>query len=399
MPEEQRAFCKKCLAEGEAVVEESSYAYKGEPIVKLAPDHPGRAPEGGLIAVDLFSGAGGLSLGFELAGFQTVLAVDHHKPSIDTFLANRAGKPVWAILADIRKINMTFLREIYNGRVHILLAGLPCQGFSLANRKRDPRDPRNHLFWYFLDAVKEFSPDVLLIENVTPLRSMSGGEFVREIAKGIRLYGEMVGIDYVVKPPHIVNALKFGVPQKRERLIIVAHRRGINLHLPDGVFASPRTVWDAMSDLPPLAPGEVATVYATEPKTDYQRVLREGSSTLYNHEAPKHDKKTVERIKRTPPGKPMYENFPQRIRLSWDKPAPTVISGGIRPQFYFGHPEQPRGLSVRESARLQSFPDWYKFEGGMVQGRVQVGNAVPPLVARGLAEAIREALESAGVIG
>lgn len=389
----QQTICNRCLADAESIVEESPYAYKGEPLVKAAPDHPGRVPEDALTVVDLFSGAGGLSLGFEMAGFHTVLGIDHHKPSVDTFLANRRGRPTWAVLGDIRKVNLASLREVYGGRVHVLVGGLPCQGFSLNNRKRDPRDPRNHLFWYFLDAIQEFVPDVILIENVTPLRSMSGGGFVQEITRGIKLYGEKAGVDYVVKPPHTLSALKFGIPQKRDRLVIVAHRRGMNLQLPDGGFGPRRTVWDAISDLPPLNPSEVATVYTTEPRTDYQRALREGSTELHNHEAPKHDEDTVARIRNTPPGRPMYERYPQRIRLSWDEPSPTIVAGGIRPQFFFGHPEQPRGLSVRESARLQSFPDWYRFEGGMVQGRVQVGNAVPPLVAKALAEAIREALE------
>ncbi len=393
MTDSQQTISNITLAHGPSFVEESPYVHKDRPLFKAAPDNPGRVPNNRFLVLDMFCGAGGLSLGFEMVGFHTVLGVDYHKPSVDTFLRNRRGRATWAILGDVRNLNIESIRDVYNEHIHVLVGGLPCQGFSLNNRKRDPRDPRNHLFWYFLEAVRVVRPDVILIENVTPLKSMDSGKFVKEIKRGIEIFGKLGGVEYHVKEPYILNALDFGVPQKRERLIIIAHRRGITLQVPLRETNRVRTVRDAISDLPPLNPGEAVTEYSREPETEYQAMMRGDNNILTCHEAPKHTKDTVERIASTPPGQPMYERFPQRIRLSWDKPAPTIVAGGIRPQFFFGHPEQPRGLSVRESARLQSFPDWYVFEGGMVQGRVQVGNAVPPLLARALAEHIRDALD------
>jgi DNA (cytosine-5)-methyltransferase 1 len=152
------------------------------------------------------------------------------------------------------------------------------------------------------------------------------------------------------------------------------------------------TVWEAIGDLPPLEPGESKTEYTAEPHSAYARLMRAGASRLFNHEAPFHDERTLRRIARARPGEPLYESFRQRIRLDPNRPSPTIVAGGIRPQFLFAHPFQNRGLTVREQARLQSFPDTFVLEGGMVQGRVLTGNAVPPLLAEALAGAIRRAL-------
>jgi len=321
----------------ESFVEESPYAFKSGFKILEAEGHPGKIPEDSLIAVDMFCGAGGLSLGFELAGFKTVLGLDYHAPSIDTFLYNRRKSAVRAILGDVRKLDFCILNELVdNKHVHILLGGLPCQGFSLNNRKRDPRDPRNHLFWYFLEAIKTLKPDVILIENVPTLKTMSKGAFIKEITRGIQVFGELVGISYIVKPACLLNALDFGIPQNRKRVFILAHKKGLNVPWPPtATVPTHRTVYDAISDLPYLEAGQKKTNYDKAPLTDYQALMREGSRKLTCHEAPKHQKSTIERIARTKPGEPMYSKYPQRIRLSWDKPSPTIVSGGIRPQFLF----------------------------------------------------------------
>jgi DNA (cytosine-5)-methyltransferase 1 len=154
------------------------------------------------------------------------------------------------------------------------------------------------------------------------------------------------------------------------------------------------TVWEAIGDLPLLEPGESKAEYTTEAHSAYTRLMRAGASRLFNHEAPSHDERTLKRIASARPGEPLYESFKQRVRLDPNRPSPTVVAGGIRPQFFFAHPFQNRGLTVREQARLQSFPDTFVFEGGMVQGRALTGNAVPPLLAEALAEAIKRALEA-----
>jgi DNA (cytosine-5)-methyltransferase 1 len=128
---------------------------------------------------------------------------------------------------------------------------------------------------------------------------------------------------------------------------------------------------------------------------DFQRLMRAKSDgILWNHEAPDHPQDTIERIRNTNPGQPMYQAFKQRIRLHPERPSPTQVSGGIRPQFQFGHPTDARGLTIRERARLQSIPDHVNFAGGLVQGRVQTGNAVPPLMARALGKALARALRA-----
>ena len=145
-----------------------------------------------------------------------------------------------------------------------------------------------------------------------------------------------------------------------------------------------------LGDLPFLKNNEEKNKYNNVDLTDYQKIIRNGSIILNNHKSPNHPQETIEKIKNTIPGNPMYENFKQRIRLNKNELSPTQICGGIRPQFQFGHPTQSRGLTIRERARIQSFPDTYFISGGLVQGRVQTGNAVPPFVAKALAEQIKD---------
>jgi DNA (cytosine-5)-methyltransferase 1 len=121
--------------------------------------------------------------------------------------------------------------------------------------------------------------------------------------------------------------------------------------------------------------------------------MRQGSTRLYNHKAPNHPLWTQKLIGKTKPGQPLYETFKQRIRLKWDAPSPTIPAGGVRPQWFFAHPEQPRGITVREAARLQSFPDNYVFQASLIKQRVLVGDAVPPLLSKAIAEKISDYLE------
>jgi len=371
-------------------VEESPYYWKEEP--KVFERQVDLNPLTVLTVLDLFSGAGGLSLGFAMAGFNVVLGIDIHKPSMETFLHNH--KKTIGILGDIRKIPDNLVLDLLKGiEVKVLRAGVPCQGFSLNNRKRNPNDPRNYLFWEFIRFVKLLKPDFLVLENVSGMKNTANGSFVEEIEKQIVIAGEESGKKYSVEH-RILNAADYGVPQIRKRLIFLVSAKGHPIAWPEPEFGTPerpyRTVFDVIGDLPSLQPGERKNFYTTQPQTEYQKLMREGSVVLLNHEAPKHPQSTIKKIKNTEPGKPIYPRFTQRIRLGWDKPSPTQVAGGIRPQFQFGHPSDPRGLTVRERARIQSFPDWYQFFGGIVQGRVQTGNAVPPLLAKAIAEKIKE---------
>lgn len=360
-------------------VEDNHYNWNGDPII--AP-HNLRGSDN--LLVDLFCGAGGFSVGLARAGFRPLLGVDIHRPSIDTYRQNHPG--VATILGDIRKVSDRVIRNLIADRpVALVTAGVPCQGFSLCNRKRWEQDNRNFLFREFARIVKLLRPDYVLLENVSGLLSTSGGAFVHAICSAIE------ELDYSVES-QTLNSADYGVPQKRTRVFFMGARKSLPITWPaptHGYGQLPyQTVRDAISDLPLLENGEEKEKYDAAPKTEYQKLMRGDCKELLNHEAPNHPRETVQKIARTRPGEPMYPRFKQRIRLDWGQPSPTQVSGGIRPQFSLGHPGQSRGLSIRERCRIQSFPDSYFICGGIVQGRVQTGNAVPPLLAEAIGEMI-----------
>jgi len=339
--------------------------------------------------VDLFCGAGGFAEGFKMAGFQSVLGLDYHEPSIKTFAHNHPTAAT--ILGDVRQVDESLMSQALKGlkRVDVITAGVPCQGFSLNNRKRHSNDKRNFLFKEFIRIVKFLKPKVVLLENVSGLVSTKDGAFVNKITGEMRRAGYKV--DYMV-----LNAADFGVPQIRKRVFFLGVEEGLLIRWPaptHGVDGHKHvTSWDAIGDLPEVESAGAADAYRQPAKTRYQKSMRGSCKSLTNHEAPSHPQETIDKIKNTKPGEPMYPKFKQRIRLHPDKPSPTQVCGGIRPQFQLGHPTQARGLTIRERARLQSFPDDYLFHGGIVQGRVQTGNAVPPLLAKAVAQQIMSIL-------
>lgn len=337
--------------------------------------------------LDLFCGAGGFSVGCNWAGVESVIGIDHFEPAIKTWIKNHP-KGI-ACLGDICKINPKDIAILLNkkgiNKIDIITGGVPCQGFSRSNRKHIDDDSRNFLFLEYMKFVDYFKPDYILLENVSGMRSTAGGHFENAIKK----YMEDLGYIVSVK---LLNAADYGVPQIRQRLVFVGVSNKISslpYIFPTGKYLDKRnSVEDAIGDLPSLANNECKTKYESSPLTDYQKLMRGESDYininapqyLANHKSPNHPDDTIKKIKNTKPGEPMYSKFKQRIRLDNSKPSPTQLAGGIRPQFQFGHPIQSRGLSIRERARIQSFPDSYVFEGGIVQERVQTGNAVPPLM-------------------
>jgi DNA (cytosine-5)-methyltransferase 1 len=365
-------------------VEENLYYWKGEPVITR-----GKPLKKGIpTVVELFCGCGGTSVGFEMAGFQIAVGADIHKPSIQTYAQNHPGAST--ILGDVKRIEPGQILELMCGmQVDVLIAGVPCQGFSLNNRKRHQGDERNLLYKEFVRFVKALKPNAIVLENVSGMRST--GDFVGQIERELSVASGME-----VKSKMLFSH-DYGVPQKRQRLVFVGIRGAGDFDF-DKVKKThgPTTgrayvnVKDAIGDLPSLQPGEAADRYQSKPSSEYQKLMRgRVKGALTNHVAPNHPRETVEKIRNTPPGRPMYPKFKQRIRLSWDILSPTQVSGGIRPQFQFGHPQDPRGLTIRERCRLQSFPDHFVVSGGIVQGRVQTGNAVPPLLARAVALAIK----------
>lgn len=344
--------------------------------------------ENKLKMLDLFCGAGGFSVGCDWAGFQSVLGVDHFEPAMKTWVKNHPNSI--GCLGDIRKLDPEHIKKILESKglkkIDLITGGVPCQGFSKANRKHNDNDERNFLFIEYMKFVKVFLPDYIILENVSGMRSTAGGKFEKNIKEN------MEELDYTVTVK-LVNAADYGVPQIRKRLIFVGvkNNRGLTspYEFPEGKFIqNRRTVLDAISDLPELGNKEEKKNYNNEPMNEYQQLMRgfgeikeiKESLVLNNHISPNHPQETIDRIESTKQGEPMYPKFKQRIRLSENQPSPTQLAGGIRPQFQFGHPTQPRGLTIRERARIQSFPDSYIFEGGIVQERVQTGNAVPPLL-------------------
>lgn len=393
-------------------IEKNQYNWTDAPVHR-DPHEPRATTPDDLTAIDLFSGPGGISQGLRQAGFESVLGADIHEPSIDTYARNHPH--AHTLLGNIKRLTkgepddrdiLTVLDDpTYDGDdallkeaadaaldghdLTLLTGGVPCQGFSIANKKQDDEDERNYLFEEFVRAVKLLDPEFVLIENVSTMQAAKDGAFVDAIHECLNHLG-------YASEHRVLTASEYGVPQKRRRLFFLAARDTEDITWPDPTTPEePVTIRDALSDLPALGAGESATAYATEPANEYQRRMRDipvpGSEAgvVHNHVAPNHPQKTIDRIANCGPGEPMYDAFKQRRRLIPDEPSGTIIAGGIRPTYQFGHYDQPRGLTVRERARIQSFPDQYYFEGGVTQQRVQTGMAVPPLLAQALGEAIR----------
>ena len=375
---------KKNVWDKSIEVEENSYYWNEKPIIVEAKKFTNQTD---YVHVDLFSGCGGFSCGFEMAGFKSVLAVDIHPPSLETIKLNNPFATT--ICGDIQKVSEKNLKLYLNNKVPtVITAGVPCQGFSLANRKRKENDKRNFLFNEFIRISKSIKPDVVVLENVSGLVSTGKGKFKKDISKAI----EHLGYDVFFS---MLNSSHYGVPQSRNRVFFIGIKKNSNWLFPnkthgEGLKKIVNVGEAILGDLPFLKNNEEKNKYNNVDLTDYQKIIRNGSIILNNHKSPNHPQETIEKIKNTIPGNPMYENFKQRIRLNKNELSPTQICGGIRPQFQFGHPTQSRGLTIRERARIQSFPDTYFISGGLVQGRVQTGNAVPPFVAKALAEQIKD---------
>lgn len=343
--------------------------------------------------IDLFAGVGGLSLGFEMAGFEVVLA-NECDPSIATsYKRNRPETKM--IVEDITKLTIEDTFGEYEGNVKVIIGGPPCQGFSQKGQRKSINDPRNFLFRYFYDVVERVKPQYFVIENVPNLLTIENGLFKDQI---IELFS---GIGYAVSCG-VLCAADFGVPQNRRRSCIMGKLgpRPVLLPEPAGVFT---TVWDAISDLSYLESGEGSEIqnYCLAPQSSYQRLMREGSSVLCNHVATKHSDVTLERLSLISPecGKEMLpaEHLTKSVYSgTWCRMKKNAIARTITTRYdtpssgEFTHPCLNRAITTREAARIQSFPDWFHFYGNKSSQMKQVGNAVPPLLGRAIANCIIE---------
>ena len=344
--------------------------------------------------LDLFCGAGGLSWGMEKNPFfTTTVALDFDEKAVDTFRRNmpHAETVVGDITNDEVKAKIIQLARDTN--VNMIVGGPPCQGYSMKGKKLGLQDPRNFLFREYLDLVKALYPDVFVIENVKGLLLSANGWFKDEIVHAIESLG------YTVKFG-ILNAADFGVPQSRERTIFICSRHGA-IPLPRPTVSHKTTVREAIGDLAYLESneGDFEQDYITEPSSDYQKLMREGCTKLYNHKASNHKQVAIDKLKLIPPeqGK---DSLPEELhgnqkfkttwgRLKWDELSPTIdtrfdaSSNGTN-----NHPFLNRAITPREAARIQSFDDKFVFYGSKVYVRKQVGNAVPPLLAKAIADQI-----------
>ena len=338
--------------------------------------------------VDLFAGAGGFSYGLGSAGWTGLLAIDNWGDAVQTYQKNFGGHAIWE--TDVALVDQQRLRSHMEGDPDWVVGGPPCQGFSTVG-KRQRSDSRNQLFLEFMRIVKLLKPQGFVLENVLGLKDM---KFVDDVVEVFSELGYRVS-------PMVLRSADFGVPQLRRRVVFVGHQEfGYFLGpLPSNTGRGFVTVWDAIGDLPEVGPGETATEYDKQPFTDYQSSRRLGSVELQGHTVSNHPPHLVKAISFIPDGgnrlaipdefQPASGFHNSYSRLSSKAPAVAITSNMGKPSATRCiHPFQHRGLTAREGARLQSFSDSFHFSGGVVSQRLQVANAVPPL----LAEAIGIAL-------
>lgn len=347
-----------------------------------------------LTAIDLFAGAGGMSYGLKKAGFNVLLANEIEDAMCQTYRHNHPETKL--IHQDISKVNFKDeLLELGYEKVDLVFGGPPCQGFSTLGKK-DEYDDRNSLFWQFLRVVGEVNPTMVLFENVAGFKRMYGGKMHNALLNELRRLG------YQTKES-ILDAKDYGVPQTRLRTIVVGYKSGFEYELPKKTQKK-LNLWDAISDLPIVKNRESSTHYLSPPQNEYQKYMREGVNRLSHHEAPSHGESLLKMMSFVPKGGSIADVPPELrpksyfantyARLLEDEPAPTITRNfGTPSSSRCIHPFADRGLTSREGARLQSFPDSYRFFGSKSMINLQIGNAVPPLLALKIGENILKALQ------
>lgn len=375
--------------------------------------------------IDLFCGTGGFSKGFEDApngDYRVVFGIDLRRDSLDTFKANHGG--ALALCQDVRAVDWRLTRGhlgLKRGELGVIIGGPPCQGFSSIRPHRSSTmdDPRNDLFLAFVACVEEFRPRTFVMENVVGLATHNGGRDIDAIAEAF------AHIKYKCDWK-ILNAAHFGVPQRRERLIMIGTERGGSVCWPaptnvsdhptigyhdrsrmlrpgcQNLFTSGHSlqpavsVIDAIGDLPAVEPGEGAIEYDRPASTPYQRARRGRCTRLTWHDATAHREHMMEIIRHSGPN---ISHIPKRLitsgfsscysRLAPDEPSVTITVNFVHPASNRCiHPTADRALTPREGARLQSFDDGFRFVGSRTQVVKQLGNAVPPLLGTVLADAM-----------
>jgi DNA (cytosine-5)-methyltransferase 1 len=376
-------------------------------------------------AVDLFSGAGGITLGLLNAGFDIRFCSDHDETCALTHHRNFAGIPFERISAEQLNGNDILRRtDLKVGQLDLLIGGPPCQGFSIIGQ-REIWDERNGLFKQFLRIASELQPKCVVIENVPGLATLAKGAVLRQVGSAFSEAG------YTIDCAELLAA-QYGVPQMRWRMFFIGWRKdlgkrggfpppthgraGIGDLYPNTTISAQDTlgflkIRDAIGDLPRVEAGSVVTQYECSPQSLYQEAMRRSApSLLSNHYAPRLSDQNLARIRSLKPGQD-WRDLPRDLlppsmqralrkdhtrrfrRMTWDGVARSIITRFRDPKSgEYIHPQENRTISIREAARIQSFPDWFVFEGSYSAQYDQVGNAVPPFLARAVGIEIREML-------
>ncbi|MFH7028648.1 MAG: DNA cytosine methyltransferase [Heteroscytonema crispum UTEX LB 1556] len=370
--------------------------------------------------VDLFCGCGGLSWGFKSEGFQVVRGIDKNAIALKTFARNFPEASVLETdLSTYSPQDLLNSLQMKSGELDCLIGGPPCQGFSknVPARERYQSDERNQLIITFLNFVKVLKPKMVLIENVAEMKNAFEKTYTNQIQDTLKTLGYNVKIEKLL-------AADYGVPQLRRRTFFWASLLDYPINIPKATHLHPDknldlfnlecsreyvTVWSAISDLPSLESGEGKNPcdYQKEPLTEYQQLMRKETKLLYDHIARQLTQPQLDRVKHLEPGKGQgVEALPEHLRprsgysgayarLIPNEPARTITRWVFHPgsgRFY--HPFDNRVITIREAARLQSFPDKFIFEGTYIQKSNQLGEAVPPLLAQAFAKSAKEALLS-----
>ena len=343
---------------------------------------------GRFVGIDIFSGAGGLSLGAEMAGIEVQYGIEISKYAAASFGANHNVARV--LTSDIQDIDPNKL-GFKKGQVFVIMGGPPCQGFSMSNTmSRNMDNDKNFLYLQFVRFVRELRPKWFVLENVWGLTKMNDGQTLEMIKESF----EALGYDVKAK---VLWANEYGVPQKRYRCFIVGNNEGIDFEFPPKQDTN-ITVEDAISDLPVLTNGqmldEAPYTIPFEQASEYAKLMRANSSMARQNYVSLNNDLVIQRYYYIPQGgnwrdipDELMQNYADKSRCHSGiykrlrNDAPSVVISNYRKSMLI-HPTQDRGLSVREAARLQSFPDNFIFQGPHMSIQQQIGNAVPPLLSK-----------------
>lgn len=332
--------------------------------------------------LDLFSGCGGLSLGFEMSGYHSILAIDSWQDALDTYMHNRKGART--LCGDLSQLDPRTIKSTYNlSDVDVIVGGPPCQGFSVAG-KRIIEDERNKLYKAFVGFVRELQPKAFVMENVPNILNIGGGLIKERIINDFETLGYKVSVK-------VLTASDFGVPQNRRRAFFIGLKSQEDFIFPTENKEHKISAKEALSDLPEGSLKDGSS-YPTAAQSEYQKYARTDSKGVYNHDITIHNQKTIDIISLVPDGG-NYKDLPEhlqdtrKVHIAWTrlnscKPSFTIDCGHNH-HFHYQYNRVP---TARESARLQSFPDRFIFLGNKGSQLRQIGNAVPPLLAKAISE-------------